>query len=420
MDKFEKCKNILKEHNQEHLLDFYDLLSDRKKTMLLNQILRIDLKEICELYKNSYIEPEKNDVITPLPYIDRTKLTEEEIDYYYEIGLNSIKNNEFAVITLAGGQGTRLGHTGPKGTFELKLVHAKKSLFEILCDNLNIINNSCHISIPWYIMTSTNNNKATIEFFEENNYFNYPNKNIHFFTQNKLPITDVKGKLMLSELHVINEASNGNGDVYNSLNEHNIISDLKQKGVKWIFICGIDNVLVKPVDPLFLGLTIKNNYEIASKSIFKEDGEPKNAVFANRNGHPSILMLNEITEEMNASRDPEGNYLYRDTNALCHLYSINALEKCATLNLPYHRAYKKNTFINEEGMKQIPESPNSFKFEKFIFDAFDHFDKMLLLRVEKNKEFAPIKDLDGMHEATKLYEKRSDENEDGSNFEKTT
>lgn len=301
--------------------------------------------------------------------------------------------------------GTRLGHAGPKGTFELKLAHEKKSLFEILCDNLQVVNSLYNINIPWYIMTSEDNNNATIEFFEDNNYFNYPDKNIHFFTQNKLPITDVHGKLMLRELHIINEASNGNGDIYRALQKNNIISKLKKQGIKWIFICGIDNVLVKPVDSLFLGLTIKNNFEIASKSIFKEDNEPKNAVFANRNGAPSILMLNEITDDMYQLKDSNNNYLYRDTNALCHLYSINALEKCINFNLPYHRAYKKNTFINEEGMKQIPETPNSFKFEKFIFDIFEYFDRMLLLRVEKDKEFAPIKDLDGMSEATKLYEK---------------
>lgn len=119
MDKYNKCKNILKKYNQEHLLDFYDLLDDNKKEQLLNQILNIDFEEIVQLYKNSYIEPEIHDEITPIAYFDRTKLSEEEIDYYHEIGLESIKNKEFAVITLAGGQGTRLGHTGPKGPVRL-------------------------------------------------------------------------------------------------------------------------------------------------------------------------------------------------------------------------------------------------------------------------------------------------------------
>ena len=403
--KYNKCKDILEKYDQKHLLSFYDILNGEKRELLLDQILRINFEQICNLYKNSYIELEKHDTITPLPYVDKTKISNKEFKYYNKIGIEAIKSHEFAVITLAGGQGSRLGHTGPKGTFELKLAHTKKSLFEILCDSLKVVNYLYNISIPWYIMTSENNNQATIDFFEENNYFNYPNKNIHFFTQNKLPVVNENGKLMLNELYRINEASNGNGDIYSSIKKNNIIEDLKKQGIKWIFICGIDNVLVNPVDTLFLGLTIAKNYEIASKSIFKEDPNGKEAVFANRNGKPSILMLDEITEEMNNLKDSDGNYLYRETNALCHLYNINALEKCTTLELPYHRAYKKNTFVNEEGMKQIPESPNSFKFEKFIFDAFEHFDKMLLLRVAKNKEFAPIKDLEGMYEATKLYEK---------------
>lgn len=403
--KYNKCIDILEKYNQRHLLNFYDILNGEKRELLLDQILRINFEQICDLYKNSYIEPEKHDTITPLPYVDKAKLSNKEFKYYNKIGIETIKNHEFAVITLAGGQGSRLGHTGPKGTFELKLAHTKKSLFEILCDSLKVVNYLYNISIPWYIMTSENNNQATIDFFEENNYFNYPNRNIHFFTQNKLPVVNENGKLMLNELYRINEASNGNGDIYSSIKKNNIIEELKKQGIKWIFICGIDNVLVNPVDTLFLGLTIAKNYEIASKSIFKEDPNGKEAVFANRNGKPSILMLDEITEEMNDLKDSDDNYLYRETNALCHLYSINALEKCTTLELPYHRAYKKNTFINEEGMKQIPESPNSFKFEKFIFDAFEHFDRMLLLRVAKSKEFAPIKDLEGMHEATKLYEK---------------
>ena len=402
---YNKCKDILEKYDQKHLLSFYDILNGEKRELLLDQILRINFEQICNLYKNSYIELEKHDTITPLPYVDKTKLSNKEFKYYNKIGIEAIKSHEFAVITLAGGQGSRLGHTGPKGTFELKLAHTKKSLFEILCDSLKVVNYLYNISIPWYIMTSENNNQATIDFFEENNYFNYPNKNIHFFTQNKLPVVNENGKLMLNELYRINEASNGNGDIYSSIKRNNIIEDLKKQGIKWIFICGIDNVLVNPVDTLFLGLTIAKNYEIASKSIFKEDPNGKEAVFANRNGKPSILMLDEITEEMNNLKDSDDNYLYRETNALCHLYNINALEKCTTLELPYHRAYKKNTFVNEEGMKQIPESPNSFKFEKFIFDAFEHFDKMLLLRVAKNKEFAPIKDLEGMYEATKLYEK---------------
>ena len=184
---------------------------------------------------------------------------------------------------------------------------------------------------------------------------------------------------------------------------------MKNKNVKWIFIGGIDNILLKIVDPLFLGLCIKNNVQIASKSLFKKNAMDKEYVFCKRNGKPSLLDYNDITEDMSLSKDENGNYLYRETNMLSHLFSINALEKCSTLDLPYHRAFKQNTFVNEEGMKQIPDKPNSFKFEKFIFDAFEYFDDMLVMRVKREDEFAPIKNKEGVDSpetAKEIYERK--------------
>lgn len=402
-----KAKEILKNYHQEHLIAFLDELPDSKKNSLINQILNIDFKKIHDLYIDSQKGSDSfNDVITPLPYFIKNNFTDNEIEYYENIGTNSIKNNEFAVVTLAGGQGTRLGHNGPKGTFELDLAPKKKSLFEILNDNLKEIQENLKLTIPWYIMTSTANHKATIKFFEENNYFDYPKEYVHFFSQDNLPITDINGNLLLEEPYKIKEASNGNGNVFEAMNKHGIIDDLKKKNIKWIFVGGIDNILLKIVDPLLLGLTIEKNFQIASKSLFKKNAYAKEYVFCKRNGKPSLLDYNDITEELSLSKDENNNYLYRETNMLSHLFSIDAITKCSTLDFPYHRAFKKNTFVNEEGMKQIPDKPNSFKFEKFIFDAFEYFDDMLLLRVNEKEEFAPIKNKEGKNTpeaATKLY-----------------
>lgn len=406
-----KAKELLIKYNQEHLLKFFDELSEAKKKSLINQIFNIDFAKIHNLYVNSQQNVDlSNDVITPLPYFIKNDFSIEQIKNFENLGIESIKNNEFAVVTLAGGQGSRLGHNGPKGTFELDLAPKKKSLFEILNDNLKEVHQKFNVTIPWYIMTSTANHIATVKFFEENNYFNYPRESIHFFSQDNLPITDISGNLILEETYKIKEASNGNGNVYEAMKSNGIIDDMKTRNIKWIFIGGIDNVLLKIVDPLFLGLSIEKNVEIASKSLFKKDASEKEYVFCKRNGKSSLLDYNDITEEMSYAKDANGNYLYRETNMLSHLFSIKALEKCSTLELPYHRAFKQNTFVNEEGMKQIPDKPNSFKFEKFIFDAFEYFDDMLLLRVNEEEEFAPIKNREGQNTpeaATKLYIKMS-------------
>lgn len=284
------------------------------------------------------------------------------------------------------------GHKGPKGTFELNLSPKKESLFEILADKIKQANKRYGIQIPWYIMTSENNNNDTIKFFESKNYFDYDKEKIHFFIQNKLPLVSAKdGKILLSELYQVHEASNGNGNLFESLKNSNLINQMKNNNIKWIFVSGIDNILVKVADPIFLALTINDNSEIGAKTIFKKEPFSKDWVFCKKNGKPSMLGYERITPEItNANID--GRYLFRDINILCHLFSIEALEKISNLDLPYHRATKKNTYINDEGMKIVPDSPNSYKFETFIFDSFKFFDNITLLRVQEEKEFAPIKD----------------------------
>lgn len=406
-DKLKKAKEILIKYNQEHLLHFYDELSEEEKNILINQILNIDFEKIINLYNNSKkTENLSKSEISPLQHIEKDKLSEKELNYYTEIGESIIKNNQIAIVTMAGGQGTRLGYKGPKGTYMLNLKPIKKSLFQIIAENIIETNKKYNVIIPWYIMTSEENNTQTIQFFAFNNFFGYPREKIKFFKQNKLPIINTEGKLILQEPYLIKEASNGNGNVFNSMENANIINELKNFGIKWVCFGGIDNVLLKNVDPLFLGLTLANNMEIGSKSIFKKEPLEKTAVYCKKNGKPSILDYDDITLELSESKISNTNtYLYREANMLSHIMSLNAIEKVKNIELKYHRAYKKNAFVNFEGVKQVPDKPNTFKFENFIFDAFSYFDDMLLLRVNENDEFAPIKDFTGIYNPDTAIEK---------------
>lgn len=406
-DKLKKAKEILEKYNQEHLLYFYDELSIEEKNILVNQILNIDFEKITNLYINSKEDEDLSNIeITPLSHIEKDKLTESEINYYTQIGEFIIKSNQVAIVTMAGGQGTRLGYKGPKGTYMLNLKPIKKSLFQIIVENIIETNKKYNVILPWYVMTSEENNNETIRFFALNNFFGYPKEKIKFFKQSKLPLIDINGKLILQEPYLIKEASNGNGNVFNSMEKANIIKELHNQGIKWICFGGIDNVLLKNVDPLFLGLTIGNNMQIGSKSIFKKEPLEKTAVYCKKNGKPSILDYCDISLELSESKISNTNtYLFREANMLSHIMSLDAIEKIKYIELKYHRAYKKNAFVNFEGVKQVPDKPNTFKFENFIFDAFSYFDDMLLLRVNENEEFAPIKDFTGMYNPDTAIEK---------------
>lgn len=396
-----KAKEILKEYNQEHLLNFYDELTEDEKKILISQINSTDFNKVNNYYNESVTATNiSSDRISPIPYISKDKLSNEEINNYTKVGENSIKNGELAIITLAGGQGTRLGYKGPKGTYEIE-VPPKKSLFEFACDSLKEVQNKYNISLYWYIMTSPSNNSATQKYFEEHNYFNYPKEKIKFFVQNTFPIIDTNAKIILETPYSIKTGSNGNGDVFKSFAANGLIEDLDKNNIKWIFIGGIDNILLKLADTLFLGLAISGNYSIASKSIRKTDFSSPEWIFANVDSKPSIVNPESLSPDADLN-------LYNQTNMLAHLFTADAFKKLVTVPLPYHRAFKKNVFINSEGMKEVPLRPNSFKFEKFIFDSFRFFDKLLLLEVPSDEEFAPIKAFTGNETpetALELYKK---------------
>lgn len=398
---------ILKKYNQEQLLNFYNELTNDEKQKLLSQINSIDFDMVNTLYEQSHLDKSISfNRITPIPYIEKSRLTSSQIKKYTQVGNNIIKNNELAVITLAGGQGTRLGYKGPKGSYEID-VPPRKSLFEFACDNLKEVQKTYGISINWYIMTSPSNDLATKNFFYAKDFFNYPKDKIKFFTQDVCPIIDENGKIILENLYTIKTGSNGNGDVFRAFSRAGLIKDLDDNNIKWIFISGIDNILQKLADPIFLGLAVQNNYLIASKTIAKHDINDPEWVFANVDGLPSIISPNNIPNSVlqNANDSPMP---YNQKNILAHLFTTEAFKKLINENLPYHMAFKKNDFINVEGMKEVPIRPNSFKFEKFIFDAFKLFDKLLLFEVSESEEFAPIKAFTGdatPETALELYKK---------------
>ena len=229
-EKLEQVRQITKKYGQEQLIKEYERLkTEEEKENFLNEILSIDFKEIEEIYKNRNQKVDfSNSKIEPIDYIDKSKLSKEEYEEYEKIGTKVIKEGKLAVVTMAGGQGTRLGHSGPKGTFDIGLdshksgtrlghsgpkgtfdigLDSHKSIFEILTNTMLEAKNKYKVNIPWYIMTSEENDNDTRKFFEDNNYFGYPKNYITFFIQGKLPMCDSNGKILINEKNHIKQAS---------------------------------------------------------------------------------------------------------------------------------------------------------------------------------------------------------------------
>ena len=190
----------------------------------------------------------------------------------------------------------------------------------------------------------------------------------------------------------IKTASNGNGGVYKALETNGMIDDMRSKNVKWVYISGVDNIMVKPIDALFIGLTISKNENVASKSIIKDYPDEKIGAFCRRNGKIGVIEYIELSQEMRNEKNANGDLKYGDSNFVSHLLTVDAIEKIAGQNLRFHAAVKNNMY----------------KFEEFIFDGFEFVDNMVVMRVKREEEFAPIKNKEGIDSpetAKKIYER---------------
>ena len=404
-------KEILRKNNQEHILKYIDMANDKQKKELIKEIENINFNELSELYKISKRDKNKaieSQLIEHVKFVDKYKMDKDDYKKYELAGEKIIKNGEYAVVTMAGGQGTRLGHNGPKGTFLLNVNPKPKYLFEILADNIKSANKKYGVTLNWYIMTSTENDQKTEEFFEQHNYFDYPKEKIRFFRQGNLPLISEDGKLIVDEKFHIKYAADGNGCIYKSMRIDGIINDMKKNNIKWIFIGAVDNALLNMVDPVLLGLTVCENNQIGSKSVVKRSPEEPVGVFCKKDGKPGVIEYTELPTEMAHETDEEGELLFGESHIMCNLYSIDALEKISKENLPYHSAHKKATYMDENGKIIKPTEPNAYKYEAFIFDGFAFFDNISILRGRRNEDFAPVKNAEGNDSpatAIELYNK---------------
>lgn len=403
----EEVNEILKKYSQEHLLEYVKYLNKEEQERLEEQILNIDFEQLKELYERTKQNQDLGSkIIEHIKYTDKEKLSKERKEELEKIGSKIITSEKYAVVTMAGGQGTRLGHTGPKGTYILNTINGPKYIFEIIIDTLKKAQKEYGVTIPWYIMTSRENNDETIAFFEEKNYFGYDKSKVKFFKQGELPLLDISGKVILDKDKKIKEAADGNGGIYEAIAKNGVLADLKNRKIEWIFVSGIDNILSNFVDPILIGLTIEEKQKIASKSVAKTNPKEKVGVFCKMNGKPKVIEYIELPEEMAEERDKNGELVYGEVNIGTYLYNISVFENLADVKLPYHVAFKKSGYLNKKCEFIEPEEPNVYKFEAFIFDAFSRYDDMTILRVKREDEFAPVKNKtgnDSPETAVKLY-----------------
>lgn len=389
---YQEAKTFLSNYGQEQVLRFYNTLSLAEQQNLLNQIFSLNLDRFSKYLESNLSK--KRGHFEPVSAVTISEIATNK-ERYKKIGLKTIQAGKVGLVLLAGGQGSRLGYNGPKGTFNIG-IDRELYIFECLINNLMEVVDEAESYIHLFIMTSESNDTPTREFLEEHNYFGYPKEYITFFIQDMEPAVDEQYHLVLDRKDHILTVPNGNGGWFQSMQSNGLLPKLHQYGIEWINVFAVDNVLQRMADPCFIGATILSNYSSGAKVVSKADPNERVGVLCKEDGKISIVEYIEMTDEMIHRREPDGTLSYRFGVILNYLFRLDKLEEISNSILPVYSAHKKLKYLDEEGNLIVPDTPNGYKYETLVLDMVRLQDDCLAYEVDRTKEFAPIKNAVGV------------------------
>lgn len=389
--KYEEAYDKLSKYGQLHVLSFYDQLTDIEKEELLTQIDGIDFTLLEHCHEKSGGEKRN---ITPLAAM-QTEEIEQKKEQFFKTGLEALEQGKVAAVLLAGGMGTRLGSSDPKGMYDIGITRPV-FIFQRMIENLMDVVRMSGCFVPLYIMTSDKNHAATVEFFEKHQYFGYDRSYLTFFMQDMAPACDFRGKVFMEEKGKISTSPNGNAGWYGSMDKCGLLEDVQRRGVEWINVFAVDNVLQRIADPCFVGAVIQSGCASGAKVVKKNAPDERVGVMCLEDNKPSIIEYYELTDELMEAKDERGEPAYQFGVILNYLFREADLKKMMNSKFPVHVARKKIEYIDAGGKQVIPEEPNGCKFETLVLDMVHEIGSCLPFEVVRGREFAPIKNKTGI------------------------
>ncbi|OHB57748.1 MAG: hypothetical protein A2Y07_01900 [Planctomycetes bacterium GWF2_50_10] len=402
---YERAAEILKKHNQSHLLSFWDELSAGQQAGLLGQIASLDFAQLDNWVK-TYVVNAGGPVIPanfgPAPYYPASPRPGQEELYQKarEKGVELLKAGKVAAFVVAGGQGTRLGYDGPKGNYPVSPVK-KKTLFTLFGEQILAASRRYGRGLSWYVMTSPLNHEATVEIFEKAGFFGLGRENIFIFQQGTMPNFAFDGKILMADKGSLALSPDGHGGSLKALYQSGAVADMAVKGIEQISYFQVDNPLINIFDPLFIGFHAMDGAGMSSKALKKTGPLEKVGNFCLVDGKVNVIEYSDLPDEMAEKTKADGSLVFELGSIAIHIISrefIESLNK-GGFALPFHRAVKKIPYIDWAGKLVEPKGPNGVKLETFVFDALNFASKSVILETIREQEFGPVKNATGVDSA---------------------
>ena len=397
-------KQSLADAGQEHLFKFFDELAPAEQQQYAAELADLDIELLQSLIKSHVMQKpviELPEGLEPAPYFPLTPRNDDEKSYYQAAdaaGEELLRAGKVAALTVAGGQGSRLGFDGPKGTYPIAPVSAK-TLFQYFAESLLSASRKYNTTLHWFIMTSVLNDQPTRDFFEENGYFGMDKNTVHFFTQGFMPAVGYDGKLLMAGKGALALSPDGHGGTLLALRKSGMLELMKNAGIEYLSYFQVDNPLVPVVDKRFIGLHKLENSEMSAITLAKTNAYEKVGNFCVADGKLYVIEYSDLPEELAQARNSDGTLKFIAGSPAIHVISRQFVEKLTSggrLELDWHRADKKIKCIDANGNPVEPDAPNGVKLESFIFDALKLAGKTMIFEADRKEEFAPTKNATGV------------------------
>jgi len=391
------------EAGQDHVWRFWNDLPEEGRRRLLAQLGEVDFEELArliDLHVRRWRPAELPPDLAPAPFIP-LPTTEAERQHRLrmrKLGEEILAAGKVASLVVAGGQGTRLGYEGPKGAFPIGPVSGR-TLFEIFAEAILAARRAYGVSIPWYIMTSRMNDLATRDFFEAHNYLDLPRCDVKCFAQGMMPAIDLQGKLILAACDSLAWNPDGHGGTIRALARTGMLADMASRGIEYISYFQVDNPVVPPLDPVFIGHHAEASSDMSSKMARKREPKEKLGAFCLSQGRLHVIEYSDLPDALAEARSADGRLRFEAGSIAIHILSRGFVERLnadGRFALPFHRAEKRIAHVDESGRLVAPARPNGIKFETFVFDALPMARHPVVLEIDRAAEFSPVKNADDL------------------------